>query len=379
VALLIGLSAPATVLAFGDTATATNCTLAAGSSATNNTINCGIPPDASPAIIAAATQGLKSLTEEQRRTIDELQKHFGVDQEALKAFFAILGENEVPPERLTGKLLEIAQHYKDALSQLAPAAGDGPVIAKVKAAAKDALEAGQLTHANELLDQLPKLQNSATETRQLELASTFSQRGQIALTELRYTDAARLFADAAKLVPLEREDIRIGYLDQEAEALYRQGDERGDNGALATAIEQYHLVLTFRTRDRVPLDWARTQMNLGNALVRLGERENSTARLEEAVAAYRAALEERTRDRVPLDWAVTQNNLGVALATLGDRESGTAHLMEAVAAYRAALEESTRDRVPLQWARTQNNLVAEVLEVFFVLGRMNIAGNGARA
>jgi hypothetical protein len=40
------------------------------------------------------------------------------------------------------------------------------------------------------------------------------------------------------------------------------------------------------------------------------------------VAAYRAALEERTRDRVPLDWATTQNNLGTALATLGARESG---------------------------------------------------------
>ena len=60
----------------------------------------------------------------------------------------------------------------------------------------------------------------------------------------------------------------------------------------------------------MPLDWAMTQKNLGNALETLGERESGTARLEEAVAAYRAALEERTRDRVPLEWAQTQNNLG---------------------------------------------------------------------
>ena len=46
----------------------------------------------------------------------------------------------------------------------------------------------------------------------------------------------------------------------------------------------------------------------------------------------------RTRERVPLDWATTQNNLGNALATLGERESGTARLEEAVAAYREALE-----------------------------------------
>jgi tetratricopeptide (TPR) repeat protein len=89
----------------------------------------------------------------------------------------------------------------------------------------------------------------------------------------------------------------------------------------------------------------------------LGERESATARLEEAVAAYREALKERTRERVPLNWAMTQNNLGAALGTLGERESGTARLEEAVAAYREALKERTRERVPLQWAMTQNNLV----------------------
>ena len=41
--------------------------------------------------------------------------------------------------------------------------------------------------------------------------------------------------------------------------------------------------------------------------------------LEEAVAAYRDALREYTCERVPLDWAMTQNNLGNALATLGER------------------------------------------------------------
>ena len=89
----------------------------------------------------------------------------------------------------------------------------------------------------------------------------------------------------------------------------------------------------------MPLHWAETQNNLGNALREFGERESGTARLEEAVAAYRAALKEWTRERVPLDWAMTQNNLGIALATLGERESGTARLEEAVAAYREALTE----------------------------------------
>jgi hypothetical protein len=66
---------------------------------------------------------------------------------------------------------------------------------------------------------------------------------------------------------------------------------------------------------------ARTRLVLANALMTLGSQTGENAPLEEAVSAYRAALEEWTRERVPLDWATTQNNLGNALATLG----GTPH------------------------------------------------------
>jgi hypothetical protein len=40
---------------------------------------------------------------------------------------------------------------------------------------------------------------------------------------------------------------------------------------------------------------------------------------------------------MPLDWAATQNNLGNALFRLGEREIGTAHLTDAVAAWEACL------------------------------------------
>jgi hypothetical protein len=126
----------------------------------------------------------------------------------------------------------------------------------------------------------------------------------------------------------------------------------------------------------VPLDWARTQANLGGAQYLLGERESGTARLEEAVTAYRAALGELTRERVPLDWARTQKNLGTALMGLGARESGTARLVEAVAAYDAALREFTRDRVPLDWGEDLGN---QGVALMLIADRTNDPAIAARA
>jgi len=83
---------------------------------------------------------------------------------------------------------------------------------------------------------------------------------------------------------------------------------------------------------------ATTRIILANALLVLGDQSGKNEPLREAVAAYREALKEQTRDRVPLDWARTQNNLGIALMRLGQRESGTGRLEEAVAAYREALK-----------------------------------------
>jgi tetratricopeptide (TPR) repeat protein len=330
--------------------------VAAGRDVRDSTVNIGIPADQLPAIIVAVTKDWKLLSEQQKETIQTLQNNLGVNQGALKAFFTSLGENDIPPEQQSKKLLEIAGHYKELLAQAKPAPDDDPQIAKIKNAAAEALQSGQFGRADQLLEQLRKLQDAALEAKQLEGADTSAQRGQLALTQLRYPDAARLFADAARRVPAGHDDVQYGYLDRKADALYREGEERGDNRALAAAIERYRALLTLRPRELVPRDWAATQNNLGIVLRALGERESGTARLDEAVAAYREALKEYTRQRVPLDWAMTQNNLGNALMRLGERESGTARLGEAAAAFREALKERTRERVPVDWAMTQNNL-----------------------
>jgi tetratricopeptide (TPR) repeat protein len=327
--------------------------VAIGGSVTGSTINIGVPPEQLAALVRQAAD----LSETQKKVIAKLEDELDLNQRQIRAALGILGENDIPPERLAAKLVEIAERFKDLQATASAQPGDDPKIATLKTDAQKAIEAGELAKADALLADVETEQRRALDRLAVNAAETSASRGNIALTRLRYAEAATHFAKAAAVFPpnSEHEDKRINYLTNEANALYHQGDELGDNGALLSAIARYTGLVDLTPRERVPLQWATTQNNLGLALWSLGERESGTAKLDEAVAAYREALKERTRERVPLDWATTQNNLGNALWSLGVRESGTAKLDEAVVAYREALKEWTRERVPLQWAMSFGN------------------------
>src|SRR5262249_18294235 len=178
---------------------------------------------------------------------------------------------------------------------------------------------------------------------------------------LAYREAAKKYAEAANLVGSFDRDAQWRYLLKQAGALYDHGNEFGDNEALLEAIGLNHSALRFAPRERVPLDWAMTQNNLGNALSMLGERESRTMHLEEGVGAYRAALEERTRERVPLQWAMTQHNLGIVLIRLGTRTGNSIHFEEA----RTVLEAA--DTVYKEVHHPQHTTIAETLRVHSTL------------
>ena len=305
-----------------------------------------------------------------RAQLDALAVRLGLTEEAIRNFLRILGERDIPADQLAERFAEIVQRHRDTLQRLTVLAADDPADNGLIEQARTAMQAGDYDEADRLLAEsenadlivarqaqsLALAAQAATRQHFLTAAATRAERGDLAMTRIDYLTAAEHFRQAAASVPAEDSEARADYLHRQASALYQQGNEFGDNAALLNAIAIWRKTLELRPRERVPLNWATTQNNLGTALSTLGERESGTARLQEAVAAYHAALEEFTRERVPLDWAMTQNNLGTALRALGERESDTARLQEAVAAYRAALEERSRERVPLDWAMTQNNL-----------------------
>ena len=238
----------------------------------------------------------------------------------MEGFLRTLGEREVPLEQLPAKLAEIAEEHRELLTRLAALAGEeAPQTRALIEHARAAIAAGEHDQADRLLGEAEEAELAAAQQaetaaeRRRSRAAPLGERGALALTRLDYLGAAEHFATAGGMVG--EPEQRAGYLDRQAKALYRQGDERGDNAALNGAIAVYRGLLEERPRERVPLDWATTQNNLGNALQTLGERESGTARLEEAVAAYRAAAGFRD--------ATLFNNDGPAVAPLATRRAGS--------------------------------------------------------
>jgi tetratricopeptide (TPR) repeat protein len=340
---------------------------------TNSPINIGATPAEQQALVAIFSQQI-AVTSEARAKAEaraaELGTQLGFTQGAVISFFRIVGERDVPPEQIATKLGEIAAKHRALMDRWSVLDTADPATGALAAEAKAAIDAGRYDEADAMLvrardqeiaaarqaEQLAHDAQQAAERRWLRAAEADGKRGDLAMTRLRYVEAAQHYAAAATSVPIARQRERRQYLWKEADALYHQGDERGDNKAAASAVDRYRALLGVMDRAAIPLDWAMTQMNLGNALQVLGDRAAGTERLEEAVAAYRLALQEWTRQRAPSNWALTQMNLANALVSIGEREAGTARLEEAATAYRLALEERTRERVPLDWAVTQMNL-----------------------
>jgi tetratricopeptide (TPR) repeat protein len=307
--------------------------VAIGGNVSGSTINIGVPPEQ----LAALVRQSADLSETQKKVIAKLEGELDLNQRQISAALGILGENDIPPERLAAKLVEIAERFKDLQATASTQPGDSPTIVSLKAEAQKAISAGELAKADALLADAETEQRHALDRLAVNAAETAARRGEIALTRLRYAEAAKHFANGAAVFPpgSAHEDKWISYLQKEANALYQQGDERGDGDALRSAIERRKRLLELVPREGAPLKWAGTLSDLGDALWNLGARESGTAKLEEAVTIYREALKEFTRERVPLHWASTQNRLGNALSTLGQRVGGTARLEEAATAFRA--------------------------------------------
>lgn len=236
----------------------------------------------------------RDVSEAKRREAEikaaELAVKWGFTAAAVTSVFKIAGEQNVSEENAPAKLIEIASHFAQTQAALAALEPDDPRAAELARHAKEAFDVGQLVEADTLLDRAKELEAAALrEARRLleraqqaldrhglNLAKMEATQGDIALTQVRYAEAADHFNQAVSLVPPGHEDDTVNYLNGRADALYRQGNERGDNSALTEVIAVVAQVLKLQPRDHMPLQWAEAQRDLGLVLETLGARESGT-------------------------------------------------------------------------------------------------------
>jgi tetratricopeptide (TPR) repeat protein len=316
------------------------------------------PAATTPIVVghAPVSDAGKPLTDQLERLAAQVARDKGLEITPLRTILVKLGEVGVRDEDIPKRLDEKTDELIKLREEIAKLRQGPPELASYPQQAQALIDKGEFDGARAaLVAGLAAVRGMRQQSSRFE-AQFLAQEAQIDHLQLAYRSASTKYAEAARLMENVDQQQQWEFLLAQANELYSQGDEFGDNVALSEAIVVNRKGLLLAPSSQRPLAWAATQNNLGTALQTLGAREGGTARLEEAVAAFREALKERTRERAPLDWATTQNNLGKALQALGERESGTARLEEAVAAYRDALQERTRERAPLDWATTQNNL-----------------------
>ncbi len=293
------------------------------------------------------------LRDELERLAAQVARDKDVEVAPLRAVLVKLGEAGVKDEDIPKRLDEKADELIKLRTENDELRRGPPTLAAIAEEVQALLDKGEFEDARRALVRGREASRALRIDASRYEAAFLAQDARVDDLQLAYRGAAAKYAEAATLVASFDTEQQWRFLLYQASELSKQGDEFGDNTALAEAIDVYRRCLALASRSQRPLNWAMTQMNLGIALQTLGERQTGTAGLREAVAAYREALQENTRKRVPLAWAMTQMNLGVAL---GERESGVERLEEATIVCRQALEENTRVCVPLDWAMTQHNL-----------------------
>src|SRR3954470_1895075 len=124
--------------------------VAVGHDVINSPITFGLKPEEVQKLTEAAARGAAGpLTS----TIVDLSKRLGVTEDATKTLLRIVGEQDVPLERLSETLLRVANDYKRLQAQAAALNSDNPIARDLVTQAKTAIGLGQFEQAHQLLRQ----------------------------------------------------------------------------------------------------------------------------------------------------------------------------------------------------------------------------------
>src|SRR5262249_21112480 len=125
--------------------------VAIGRDIIQSTVVIGIPQEKVDELVRDAKRPLEELTTQQRENIALLKEKLDLNERQVRAALAVLGDNDIPPERLAAKLVEIAERFKVLQETASAQSGDDPKIVALKTDAQGAIEAGGPAKAESFL------------------------------------------------------------------------------------------------------------------------------------------------------------------------------------------------------------------------------------
>ena len=199
------------------------------------------------------------------RQIEETRGAHDLTLQAIAGFFRDVGETPLAAADYPRQFAAFAERYRALLAEAERRTNLPAAFEAERGRAAEAIRAGALDEADGILRALGarlaawrREQQEMLEQAARDEASVLAERAGIAGARLRYFDAAALQEEAAELMAFDVEAAWRHTMDG-ASALYNQGQELGDNAALAQAIVTFGRALALTPRERVPLDWAGTQ------------------------------------------------------------------------------------------------------------------------
>jgi len=117
-------------------------------------------------------------------------------------------------------------------------------------------------------------------------------------------------------------------------ALYQHGARLGQDGVplVREAVERCQEAARWLSPEQTALSWAMVQNNIAASTAILAQLTDDPGGLARAAEAFRAAQRVYTRDRVPVNWAEVQVNLGELHCTLALLR-GEGNLLDEAAVY----------------------------------------------
>lgn len=294
-------------------------------------------------------------------------RRHGVPPAALIAMVAVFLKtpSTLSPAALERLLSRKAGDFLKLRRSLAQPVADS-ALARWRAAAAQALEAGQFAELDKALAQ-SELQilgglsdlGAMPDDRRRVAGDARADRAAASLLELSpeaCREAAKRLGEAAAIVGLADAEHSHQLALRQADVLMRLGEDFADRSGFDAAIAHLRALIGGLDNFDDTVRWAAAQERLGLAVAGLGGLTSQPKLLHQAAACYRTALEDLRKPQAAPLWVRLQRHLGAMVLQIGEASGDIGLIEEAVDAFRAVLAATDRAGDPQGWARVQYDI-----------------------